>query len=109
MTRTPLWHNAAELVARASHYEAAADALAQKQELDARCIATAVEQRCERLFVTIRAELATSQAALRSWSKELRSERRSFSETLQSERRSFSRGRGQQKHGTSLSNNRSKR
>ena len=52
----------AELLARASHYEAAADALAQQKELDARCVAAAFGQRCGRIFAATRAELAASQA-----------------------------------------------
>ena len=56
----------AELLARSSHVEAAAEAFAQRQALDARSVATAVEQRCERLVATTRDELAASQLALRS-------------------------------------------
>ena len=53
----------AELLARASHLEAAAEAFAQRQVLDAQCVATAVEQHCERLVSTTRDELEASQLA----------------------------------------------
>ena len=80
----------AELLARASPYEASAEALAQSREADARCIATALEQRCERLFATTREELAASQLALRSSIQRLQSaeaqhlaEMQTMKETLQ--------------------------
>ena len=65
-------------MARASRYEATAEALAQSREVDARCVATAVKQLYERVFATTRAELATGRAELRSLSEELQLERRSF-------------------------------
>ena len=60
-----------ELLARASHYEAAAEALTAKRELEMRCVAPAVEQRSKRQVVSTRDELASSQAALRSSSERI--------------------------------------
>ena len=52
----------AELRARAFHYEAAAEAVVQRQELDARCVSAAAEQRCEQYILAARAESAVGLA-----------------------------------------------
>ena len=76
----------AELLARALRYEVAADALAQSQAIDVRCIVTAVEHRCGRLVASKRAELAVSHALVASTRAELavsQAELRSSFEKLQ--------------------------
>ena len=96
------WHGAAArqmavehaaLLARASRYEAAAEAVVQRQQLDGRCVAAVIEQRGEQAVFTVRTEGAANlpevgrlASELRSSSEKLQlaeSELRSYSERLQ--------------------------
>ena len=83
----------AELVALAFRHEAAAEAVAQRQRLEVRCVAVAVEQRCEQFVLSARAEGEENLAEVGRLASELRStsekaqltksELRSSSEKLQ--------------------------